>query len=266
MASYNGEELNKPFKLNKLKYLVVGTGRSGTVFMAKLLSSIGLPCVHEAVFSYDGLESSLSRLGGEKPLRLSEMSKMASVIDEDNDVSWFKKPEDQLNIVAESSYMAVPFLDHEALDDVTVIHVVRHPMRVINSFISKSGLNYFQDRCWKDRGYEVYHNFISKHLPRILEFKTPIERAAIYWADWNKMIQSKIGNKKYMLYRIESSPQKVFSFLGMEVKDYYKNNGANHIIGLHNEYTKFDQIPEGLARDAVLEVFEKFYTIPRCMI
>jgi hypothetical protein len=31
-----------------MRYLVVGTGRCGTVYMAKLLSSVGVPCGHEA--------------------------------------------------------------------------------------------------------------------------------------------------------------------------------------------------------------------------
>jgi hypothetical protein len=34
----------------KLDYLVAGTGRCGTVYMARLLTSLGINCLHEGVF------------------------------------------------------------------------------------------------------------------------------------------------------------------------------------------------------------------------
>ena len=34
----------------KLDFLVTGTGRCGTVYMAELLTSLGIPCGHESLF------------------------------------------------------------------------------------------------------------------------------------------------------------------------------------------------------------------------
>ena len=47
----------------KLKYLVTGTGRSGTVYMARLLTSLGIPCSHEMIFDYRGFGDSEGERG-----------------------------------------------------------------------------------------------------------------------------------------------------------------------------------------------------------
>ena len=54
-----------------LKYLVTGTGRCGTVYMARILTSIGIPCGHETIFDYRGTRGARKRLFGEEQLRLS---------------------------------------------------------------------------------------------------------------------------------------------------------------------------------------------------
>jgi hypothetical protein len=113
-----------------LKYLVTGCGRSGTVYMAKLLTSLGVPCGHETIFDFDGIERALERIAGSIPLKLSETSLRAK---ED----WV----DVNTIVADASYMAAPYLDF--FPDATIIHVVRHPVKVINSFCNY--IHYFQN-------------------------------------------------------------------------------------------------------------------------
>ena len=79
-----------------LDFVVVGTGRCGTAYMAELLTRMGIPCGHEWVFSAH-------------PRRYPD-----------------------LDIVGDSSAQAVPFL-HEFTG--LVLHQVRDPLRVIGSFL-----------------------------------------------------------------------------------------------------------------------------------
>jgi hypothetical protein len=105
---------------NKLKFIVVGTGRCGTVYMAKLLTEVGIPCSHERIFANNGINYAayiLNYGGGQNSL---------SARDANLDNCW--------PVIAESSYMAAPYLDHFCLKDATIIHVVRDPVNVILSF------------------------------------------------------------------------------------------------------------------------------------
>lgn len=80
-----------------MKYLVVGTGRCGTGYMSKILSSSGILCGHESIF---------------KPFYI--------------DYKKMKKYE------AESSWLAVPYLDKF---NFKLIHIVRNPLKVFRSWL-----------------------------------------------------------------------------------------------------------------------------------
>jgi predicted nucleic-acid-binding Zn-ribbon protein len=254
---YTGQELNKPLYLDKLKYIVTGTGRCGTVYVAKLLSSIGIPCTHEAIFQHDGLNKALERLNGQNTLDVSEISKLASYEEEEKGISWFNGNN---KILAESSYMAAPFLDHEYFKDVTVIHVIRKPMRVINSFVS--GLGYFKGNSLYGEAKE-YHEFIYKHIPRLRESLPPQDRAALYYIKWNEMIKQKAQN--YFLYRIEHPPTKLLKFIGLQRNNYYTNTQSNHKIGLSEEFTRFSQIKTKDIREELINYYSNYYLKTKLM-
>lgn len=254
--AYNGVELSRTFRVEKLKYLVVGTGRCGTVYLAKLLSSLGIPCTHEGIFRHDGLEKARERLSG-TDIEVSEISKLASVTDEKSGVAWFLPGSDFIQ--AESSYMAAPFLNDSCLDNVAIIHVIRHPMKVINSFVA--GLGYFADWCLSTEHYAEYHKFIYTHVPAVLRGSGPLARAALYWAEWNLMIERLAANKKYFLYRIERPESHLLRWLGFPpTTPHYKNTKSNTKVGLVNVYTKFSQIVDNNARRALQLAYEHFYS------
>ena len=48
-----------------LKYIIASTGRSGTVYMARLLTSVGVPCGHESIFTWQGIEKAKKILDGQ---------------------------------------------------------------------------------------------------------------------------------------------------------------------------------------------------------
>jgi hypothetical protein len=94
-----------------IKYIVTGTGRCGTMFFAKYLTSAGINCGHELIFTNSGVEAA------NKNLLINN------------------------NVQADSSYMAAPYLSHSLLKNAKIVHLVRDPIKVLNSFVS--GYVYF---------------------------------------------------------------------------------------------------------------------------
>ncbi len=195
-----------------LKYAVVGTGCCGTVAMARQLTRAGLPCTHEAIFGHDGYQMGLSRLSGEAPIQNSETS-----LREGN---WLSETD---TIVAESSYLAVPFLGHPALKSVTVIHLVRQPLSVISSFVLD--LDYFCPKM-STREVSVWNRFIYEHLPDLRDHRSAITRAAKFYVDWNRMVEAITDDpsRNSFFHRIEDDPTAVLDFLGV------KDPQSNYII------------------------------------
>lgn len=187
----------------KLKYLITGTGRSGTVNAAKLFNSIGIPCSHECLFTNLGYV---------------ENNKINS-----NAAIWCNEPEDFDLIEAESSYMAAPFLAN--LDDkIQIIHMIRHPIDVISSFLN--GLSYFKSSSPRN----PYEEFIYFHLPSLKGCPTPIERAAEYYLQWNQMIEYNSFGKKYILHRVEDGNKSLLQKLGFYMDDkFYDEKKCNSV-------------------------------------
>jgi hypothetical protein len=84
-------------KGRKLKYVITGTPRSGTGYMAKLFTSAGVPIGHEMFFGQPGH-------------------------------GYYPK-----GAVGDSSWMAVPFIHNFMGEGVQIIHVVRDPLKVVSS-------------------------------------------------------------------------------------------------------------------------------------
>jgi hypothetical protein len=97
-----------------LDLLITGTGRCGTKFMAEWLTRSGVPCGHEAVFSYRGYTP-------------------------------------QPGIVADSSWLAVPYLP---LVTCRIVHIVRNPLDVVRSFIGTRHFGPFQPKHKECRWYQ----------------------------------------------------------------------------------------------------------------
>lgn len=170
-----------------LKFLVVGTGRCGTVYFANLLSSLGVPCGHESIFDFGGWENAYPILENQSSPCLSQCSE--EVIKPD----WV----DVQSLVADSSYMAVPFLNYEKIKNLPIIHLVRHPLSVVSSFVKD--FKYF-DLDWQKNRYQC---FIYQNLPNLVNFKYQIIRGFHYYVEWNKMIEKSYYNRNFIRCRIE---------------------------------------------------------------
>lgn len=79
----------------RARFVVTGCGRSGTGYVSQLLSALGVPCGHEAIYGPTG-------------------------------------PGGWGGLLGDSSWLAVPYLDEF---DGTVIHLVRDPRKVVESHL-----------------------------------------------------------------------------------------------------------------------------------
>lgn len=257
VLKYKGKELLKYYSVldNKLKYIVVGTGRCGTVYMAKLLTSVGIPCGHECIFDHEGIDTAKNRLLGNAPIQMSLISKLGHYQEEMKGEKWLG---DYKHVVAESSYMAAPFLQNECLKDAKIIHVIRDPVKVINSFVY--GFQYFDFKTLNKVSVKPYHKFIFNSIPELNNDKLdPISLCALYWVRWNQMIENLSKDKEYFLQPIEKPLDNLFEFLNIKnVKNYYSNSESNHKNGLREKFNNIKQIPDEKIRNLVIGYAKKF--------
>jgi hypothetical protein len=183
-----------------LKYLITGTGRCGTVFCARSLTELGIPCGHEAIFDWRGLELAIKKINGEIQPELSHASTRELIGEE----RWIS---DLNALEAESSYMVAPYLSSEVIRGIPVIHVVRDPVKVVNSF--SNYIDYFK----YEKPTNLYEEFIYEQLPELRSDMHRFDRSALYVVKWNEMIEK---SKPDFFYRVEDSPEKLFDFLGVK--------------------------------------------------
>lgn len=134
--------------LDTHRFVITGTGRSGTGFMAQVVQACRLRCGHEELFTPNG-----------------------------------RVPDPYLR--GDSSWMAAP-----ALDRFTgyVLHAVRHPLDVINSFV---GIGFFDE----DVDHGAYREYARQHAPEVFELESPVERAMAFYVAWNRMIEPRAHHR-----------------------------------------------------------------------
>ena len=208
---------------NTLRYLVVGTGRCGTVSVSRLLTQAGLPCGHESIFDSEGLYKAVERLRGNSFNQSYTSKRDGWNIEADM-------------VEADASYMAVPFLNSSILNRTTIVHLVRNPLHVISSFVY--GVKHFQD----NDVVKEWDNFIEVHLPSIKNFSTPIEKAVHFYVEWNKMIKADI------LHRIEDDPKELLEKMSLPSDNLHehKANSFDRKITL-----SLEDIPEAVRGDLI---------------
>jgi hypothetical protein len=153
-----------------LRLIVTGTGRCGTGFVSRLLTSAGLPCGHERVFGPKGLIGARAMLEG---------------------------PGGEL--MGDSSWLAAPYLEHECLANAFIVHLVRHPLRFAESLL----------KLYRDNlpSYAAYWRFQCSALPELetLDDDWPT-RLVYYWLNWNRLIERQAHGRRWLRFRIEDEP------------------------------------------------------------
>jgi len=239
----------KPYNNRTIEYLITGTGRCGSVYMARLLTSLGIPCSHEAIFNYMGLEYAKKNLSSFMPPKNSHCSTY-DLLKEKPIENWI----DTKKMRAESSYMAAPYLCDSMFDSTKVIHVVRHPLKVIGSHTND--INFFDPNTTNT---VLWLNFVLEQMPELKEVKNKIEKACYYYVHWNGMIESKIKQKKYMLHKVENGcDQSLLDFIEVKnTSNVFTDSTVNSWKKRESDIT-LDEIPEGSIKKDFVAIGERY--------
>jgi hypothetical protein len=135
------------------QFICVGSGRSGTGWLAAILTKAGIRCGHEAVFS-----SAVAL--GERHARWAMPA---------------KEDEPPREYDADASWMAVARLPILGLP---AILVLRHPLSVVRSQLE---LGNFRD----DRAGAPWMQVIRRTRPEVFAETTEADRALAHWIAWN---------------------------------------------------------------------------------
>ena len=174
--------------MGNLRYVVAGLPRSGTGYISKVLSGLGLDCGHESSFVYH-----------------------RALLD--------RKEKD--GIWGDASWLAVPYL--KAVPPGTIVlHQVRDPIKVLNSNLPPGGDSYF--RTWGEDAGLAADPLYNEDLPykRFIwdttqdwvwprgggeepESPEEIQRLIHWWMNWNLWIESaalRRADIQYIRYRL----------------------------------------------------------------
>lgn len=228
-------------KKNRLKFLVTGIGRSGTVFMARLLTSAGIMCGHESIFSHEGLEEAVRKLQHQARIYTSHVSLACTE-------KWYVS----YHQIAESSYLSAPFLQEDILSNVKIIHLIRNPLKVISSHCFD--VNFFVDNL-----HAPYHEFVYKHLPELKKIDNHIEKCTAYYIWWNELIENNLKDKKHLKLKVENanSPE-LFSFLNVSPPAKPFDNFKINCWNVRDKDLTLDDIPSGEIKTQLIKLIEKY--------
>lgn len=200
-----------------LKFIITGTGRCGTLYMANLFTSMGFPCSHEAVFTPKGIDWAKEVLSGKQPRTSSKISEGKRCIP-------FGK---NVDFVAESSYLAAPFIGEF---DAKVIHVVRHPTKVVASLVG-DGFRNFVNKLPTDQidfpDHLEYEKFMYQNMPELSGDMTQLDRGCLFYVGWNEMIER--SGKVELFHRVEDDVEDIKKLLGFVGESYYDNRKCNTV-------------------------------------
>lgn len=158
--------------MRKLKLVLTGTGRCATGFYARYLTSAGITCGHERFFGVGGLEGALDVLGKH----------------------W-------TGTVAESSWLAAPFLASAPLNDALVVHLVRHPRLVLASWLRVP-----------PETTPAYAEFANRHLPEMARYRG-IDRLAYRYVAWNRLIEEQVAGRDALRFDVGREPAELLEEL-----------------------------------------------------
>lgn len=236
--------------MNKLLYIVAGTGRSGTVGVANTLTSVGVTCGHEAIFTNKGMPEAVRRLSGENRVRSSICG----------GGRWFDWAADGL--VADASYMAAPHLADPAFLSADIIHAVRDPIKVIFSFVVGWGYFSSHEPVWMAPTgvprMDRYHRYIYNVVPSLAERMHPLTRASRYYVAWNLLIErNAAGPRRVLRHRVEDGPEELFEFFRLKPDTYYSRTDANS-SEMSRNYGTLADVPEGPDKEDLIRMGERY--------
>lgn len=207
--------------------IVTGTGRCGTGYIAHVLNSVNVKCSHEGVFAaYHDAQ------GPVIPDGLSTDEEIIGRVKKRHQNAWW-------NWQADSSWMAVPYLERPELEKMTVVHLVRDPKKTIDSMVRTGGFN-------PDIG-GLFWQFQVKHLPALLETDDRKIRAGLFYTKWNERAE----RKATIRWRVEDDVLDLLDLLEIDHrgKDVFADTSYNSRIGYGPTDIDLNGMPEPILTD-----------------
>jgi hypothetical protein len=214
-------------KMSSLDFVITGTGRSGTGYLSRLLSTLDVPCGHEKIFH---------------PFLRDDVLGCSNN-----------------NLIGDSSWLAAPLL--EQLSERTwVFHQVRHPIEVARSFL---GIGFFDKN--PSASHSPYLEFVRRHqsFDRIMN---EFERFMFHWVCWNQMVETKTKTIGLNYHRIkledmdaESINTQLLSKIGRS-STIQKIHKAQAVLGsitnsrIRRGDISYNNLPKG-------EIFDRFWAL-----
>jgi hypothetical protein len=223
------------------RFVVAGCSRSGTTYMAKLLSALGLPCGHERIFN-------IWRIAG-----IGNLSEPMAF--------FFEKEAKQ----GDASFLSIPYLD-QLPEGTIVLHQVRNPLEVIRSHM---GIRFFSDpyvpSIYLANEHPQILDFLRAHCAEIMEADTEIGRCMRYWYHWNRIAERAESNSAltYLRYRVEDVDVPMLSKILSLISEPANRSGLDEVMDSISKRTNtrprdnswtWDNLPSGEDKERVLEL------------
>jgi len=224
---------------------IVATGcvRTGTMYMAEVLNrlmhqAVGGCCFHETLFSNS---RGVVERGGTPVLHLDKK-------------------------IGESSYLAAPFLCHLP-PEVPVIHLIREPLSWLRSFsVHQMTID----------GYPLLPGAVEikahvclmyKYAPEIITIENHLERGLAWWKIWNNLIEAGLSDRSWVRLTAEETSYERLQFvlfnagIGVDEQTFNVTNsqlGRKINTAARNETLTWDKVPESHAKEAALELWNRY--------
>jgi hypothetical protein len=164
-----------------LKYIITGTGRSGTNYTCNVFRDAGFYAIHEGILAGDVI-------------------RMEKTVDGQHQVA---------NVEVESNLMAPVWFgkDIPMITSAMILHIVRDPIPCINSMVRRgihnpeSPNDYFRDMC--------------KIVPEMQSLNSELDRVVMFYCRWNKHIMTVAPSNPggYLIHRVEDGARLLFEKL-----------------------------------------------------
>lgn len=211
------------------RFVVTGTGRSGTAYIAQLLTACGIPCGHEEYFKpQPGLRE-------EGAVRYDPLRRIRRPVGQLRE----HVRRSRLDWEGEASWLAVPRLGNYRG---TVVLQLRHPLPVIRSFLARgffeSGANH-PHRRFAERYFSLTGD--------------PVIDAMRWWQVWNESAAQR-ADIIYPLERVEDCLVDLLADLGVDNADESARRGLERLAGPVNATTRnapqvgWGDLPNGEAK------------------
>lgn len=202
--------------------LVTGTGRCGTGFASKVLTSAGVNCTHEGIFNLNPSTD---------PFEQMQLRR--------DNPAWGWQ--------AESSWLAVPYLDRPEMRGLTVVHLVRHPKTTIDSIV-RTGILAPETR-------NKYWRWQRDQVPGLDPTAPPAEQAANVYLWWNWAIEQ----YAHLFHRVEDGGEVLLDKLGIDYEpgQVFNDNRYNARVGFAPSDIYLETLPARL-RDELQTMCERY--------